>query len=111
VENGFSDDKQAVGVLKIFQNNTWGFACGQTFNELDALVFCKEVGNALGHSYIGGVPFTPQKDVTGPYFVTFPNCDGTEESYADCSSSHYLCTDRTAATVLCYTSAGMSCFS
>ncbi|XP_012937884.1 deleted in malignant brain tumors 1 protein [Aplysia californica] len=108
VENGFSDDTQAVGVLKIFQNNTWGFACGQTFNELDALVFCKELGIALGHSYSGGVSFTQQKDVKGPYFVTFPNCNGSEERYADCSSSQYLCTDAAAASVLCYTSGGPS---
>ena len=91
-------------MLKLLQNQTWGFVCDTFFSKQDAQVFCREIGKELRHNYHDGVPFAPQTNTRGPFFANGLDCDGTEESYTACRghNSYTPCESRNAASVICF---------
>ncbi|XP_059173734.1 uncharacterized protein LOC131954198 isoform X1 [Physella acuta] len=96
------------GVVKVYQNNTWGYVCEEMFTDDDARVYCSEIGKLTGQNFQRGIKFDAGYDITGPYFHSFPNCSSNDTVLQDCKSSRFLCSAAKAAAVLCFTSGAPS---
>lgn len=100
------DEYQASGRLVYHYQGSDGYLCNEYFTENDAKVACHEIGKSNGFNYTGGIPFTPLKDVEGPFFIGEANCTGTEGRLKDCASFDKLCWHKFAASVLCFQNQG-----
>lgn len=101
LDNGYHDSSQASGVLRIYQNSTWGYVCDDLFTERDAQMFCSKVGQAMGYNYSVGLKSAGLKNVLGPYFSINPYCSSSANGDYQCTSSRNVCSGRRAVTLIC----------
>jgi len=79
--NGGRDPRE--GRLEVYYNGTWGYVCNRGLNDAAARVVC----HMLGYGYVGRRSYTYRYYfgyVTGPYWLSWVRCSGTEKSIAEC---------------------------
>lgn len=96
--SGSGTGEQAAGIVQIFKNGTWGYACDEFWTANDSSVLCKQLG------YIGGVPMRHHGEVDGPFFIMHAGCRGNETHLEQCRRNMEPCDYSEPAGVLCHRS-------
>ncbi|XP_033758324.1 scavenger receptor cysteine-rich domain-containing group B protein-like [Pecten maximus] len=78
--NGDPDYK---GRVEILHSSFWGTVCGDYWDDLDALVVCRELG------YSEGAPIFNVDPGSGPKYLEYVNCVGNELRLIDCPRIGY----------------------
>ncbi|OWF51265.1 Neurotrypsin [Mizuhopecten yessoensis] len=81
IVNGASNSS---GRVEVFHAGEWGTVCDDRWERYEAVVVCR----MLGYNYSTGQPIyqtTRYGSVTGPVWMRGVDCNGTEDSLADCS--------------------------
>eukprot|EP00435_Cladocopium_sp_Y103_P033438 s2403_g8.t1 len=68
------------GRLEIYHNHQWGTVCDDNFDDVDALVVCRQLGFSTGRSLGNSVP-----EGAGPIWMDEVNCLGNETRLDQCS--------------------------
>ena len=89
------------GRIEIYINSFWGTVCGFSWDILDAVVACRQLGYSSAVSAYGSARFGAG---TGPIHYGNLACNGTEAKLTDCSDSEVrYCSHRYDAGVVCDT--------
>ena len=81
-ENSKAQDREikAYGRLEVIHNGKYGTICGDSFDDTDALVACRELGYKGGYRF----PAEAVQDGTGQILLDDLHCTGTEKRLLDC---------------------------
>ena len=96
----WKEDNSEYGIVTVYKNNAFQFVCGDTFNDSEARVFCKQLGYQyfktlkkafFGQLYPSRLYYHYQYKLEWPYSgvparsrVLSGNCAGDENSILDC---------------------------
>ena len=72
------------GRVEVFRNGEWGTVCDETWDFFDAKVVCKQLDYFAAITTQYGAYYG---EGTGPVWLRFVNCVGTELNIEDCSQS------------------------
>jgi hypothetical protein len=108
VQFRIGDEYEGSGRAEIYLNGRWGTICNVYWDDADAEVFCRQLGD-----YVGGVQANPttvgssEQDI----WMTRVECVGNETDFLQCEASWYpaqtqRCTHGNDAGVVCFKSGG-----
>jgi hypothetical protein len=83
----FDSEGQVQGRLEVFHGGLWGTVCNDDFEEADAQVACRQLGNELGYTLASWsvVSNHDTDDGSGRTWLDDLGCSGSETSLGDCS--------------------------
>ena len=88
------------GRIEVVFVNMWGTVCGQSWDLLDAIVVCRQLGY---HTALNATTGTFGEG-SGPIWLDQITCSGSESNLTQCRSSHRLsnsCSHSRDAGVIC----------
>ncbi|XP_069121040.1 uncharacterized protein [Argopecten irradians] len=88
------------GRVEVFYNNTWGTVCSDFFEDIEAVVICRQL------QYTGGTAVTDGSfgPGSGPIWLDNLACDGTEQTLSQCQANNlgvHDCDHNSDAGVIC----------
>ncbi|ELT93627.1 hypothetical protein CAPTEDRAFT_170020 [Capitella teleta] len=101
---------ESEGRVEVFHDGLWGTVCYGTFNQKAALIVCRALGYAGGHSVAFGA--FPQIN-HGPIWIGRLGCHGNESSIMECALMNgetAICNHFQDVGVMCHTEAEMRSF-
>ena len=94
--------------MEVYYNGEWGTVCDDGWDLNDAQVVCRQLGYGPA---IAARDKAFYKQGSGPIWLKYLNCTGTELTIKECSNSDYSahsCNHREDAGVVCAASNGNS---
>ena len=89
------------GRVEVYQNDTWGTVCDNSWDLPDATVVCRQLGYISATAAWGSAMFGPG---SGPFFLSDLSCIGNESNIAECdhrSSGAHNCSHSKDVGVVC----------
>jgi hypothetical protein len=83
----FNSEGVVEGRAEVYHSEEWGTICDDSFDNNDALVFCRQMGNELGYSVVSGtmVSSGSTPDGSGTIWLDDLACSGSEATLDACS--------------------------
>uniref|UniRef100_A0A1X7VVG0 SRCR domain-containing protein n=1 Tax=Amphimedon queenslandica TaxID=400682 RepID=A0A1X7VVG0_AMPQE len=91
------------GRLEVCSNGVWGSVCYSSFDFIDAVIVCRDLGYNSGGTVTTNSAFS---DGDVPIVFTNVHCDGSEKKFSDCSKAGYF----SASSCLRSRTVGISCW-
>ncbi|KAL4227837.1 scavenger receptor [Mactra antiquata] len=88
-------DSGYLSVIQVYRTGTWGYVCGEFWDDIDADIACKQLG------FSGGVSAYGSSDWKLPILVNNINCTGDESAWSACSIEDVFCYNDKVGAVFC----------